>query len=746
MFYTKDTRAIDTSNDNLLDCDAFPTDVNAKVEIINRDPFNQSYRVSASYCWLDMGWLGCWSHGGGANNFSVGNGGALYDGRFSSCSWGKFASDFEACFQRVIPDGNAPKNFNDYDKNTIVYTCAFGKNESTWTCWGCGSRKDLIGCIPTPNNPSPPIFNDVIYPGYEPYLEIPEEGRQESWFKENLSTFEAPVAKIRLGGQSISISYDMTNSSVVADNQNCKSFPDSQIKYCVTVNADNPSNVCVYEGDVKNNKIMGCIPRPSMIQNSNIMIVPYYKTFVGYDGSRYQGIIPLLIKGAKLNEEIGWDTDNAPIGVFMHSGNLNINYYTVSKRYNDQGFICDLFENTKDYGTNKCNLKNYVKVYAAKYEVTTEHSNSAREESIREIFPIYDENNKIGAYIHEQAILNDYKVSIKALVPRFDMGQQGLASPVKLKAINYPKNADIKESYKNCLMIESNYNGGTYFLPLSTNRDNRYCYCGKENSGCEASKDGSPKCACPICENKDSYGDSMYCPGSYPDKNLYYLDSFNSYYSSSNNFLPDNVNLKNNSPLICIASAETGWDFISGRGSISSGGQTIDYFPDLICTKFPGCPSTTKADPAAKNTIWPNESKFGEKSFGECQHPYIPINATVKYRIANRPYNNYGLGDLAMSAHSELTSNISNKFLPVTSTWMDNTKFWDSSVNNKKYISTEDREFSNVVKLEDSYPDSIECIIDVRPIGTCFGGVYGKIKNPCVKADPPALRCKIIKE
>lgn len=766
-----DARAVRDRNSNVFGCNSYPTNVDSTLTITNNDPFNQSYRTHTVYkcttytTWFfgtRCAWGGDWND---INDFSVnlGLGAPVYNGDFHSCGWEyNLKMGTKACYQSVNPEKYNAEHFRkynfefeDYDPSAILYTCVFAINRGKYIlginyCQGKDRDPDLIGCVKAPNNPAPPIFNDVIYPTYKPLLEVSKSG---------YGTFEKPEAKITMGThQPLIISYDMLDPLTKYYEQNCGFFiHDPSKKYCVTVDKDNPHSICAYEDDIKDKKLIGCSARPAIILSSSSVIVPYHKIHVVEDKEGvkkyYQGVIPLAIKGkeVRLNSNkiirIGKDKEKDkdgkieyfPIILTTKNGSLGKDqpsYYALIREDDHRPIKCDLLLNTKEHydskdnnGREPCELNDDIIVEEVKYTIEKGKDPTAatdkNQDPITEIIPITSGDQKMYSN-PEIAILTDYKVKIKTIVPHFFSApnREPFVSAIKLTIKH------LEQKYKNCSIPQkSQEKESEYYIVLSDNRDTKYCYCGKENSGCELSEKlpSDTQCVCSICEQDQSKQDiqQAYCPGYYPNKYF-------------NNEQINNSNPKDSAPYICIASA-MGWDFLSNKNSIfnveddeaKENKQFTNYPPDLVCTRLPGCDGAIE-DPG---TNWPEkEIELGATAYGKCNYPlYMPQDAVVKYRISNNILSN-NLSDKDKKELQDLIEKANQELITAS--------------NNKPYVSysNNDDKVMHLRKLiGDGKPeDFIECTIDKQPEGTCFGGIYGNIKNRCEKINNPnVLPCKI---
>jgi|GEM_PF-3251434 len=179
---------------------------------------------------------------------------------------------------------------------------------------------DIVGCVPGPAYPTPPIFNAALFGlTYTPSLYLPQgqlndPSKLPGWFREIGSTFEAPALQVLCGPPPDA---GGTNQNVITttlpalfpalegDEHSSTPSPKKQCLASQTYSVISsegssdqvfnydPSIICGYLADSsgQNNKdtFLGCIPRPSIQQGSNYSIIAMFRPICGIEEAIQDG-------------------------------------------------------------------------------------------------------------------------------------------------------------------------------------------------------------------------------------------------------------------------------------------------------------------------------------------------------------------------------------------------------------------------------------------------------------------------
>lgn len=230
--------------------------------------------------------------------------------------------------KKMLTDGTPlPSGFDkgqSWPNSVQQYVCGYIHVDSIYA---------VVGCVPQPPMPAPPTFNAVIVPISSVIIEQPPSppftyNSWTSYFRRINSTFEKPTVVLKNGSEAnaptITLTYDGKKRGY--DPSACGSFPSpNDVPFCPVILHGDPGEVCVYrhqyyddlqkqvpdpeeaggyiDAATENEKNkLGCIPRPGLKQNSDLLLVGTVDT--KWDAGQnifYQVFIPYTIPGVYSN-------------------------------------------------------------------------------------------------------------------------------------------------------------------------------------------------------------------------------------------------------------------------------------------------------------------------------------------------------------------------------------------------------------------------------------------------------------
>ncbi|AWD33012.1 hypothetical protein Fsol_00208 [Candidatus Fokinia solitaria] len=218
--------------------------------------------------------------------------------------------------------------------------------------------KNVIGCVPMIILPPPPTFNQILTPPVTIFI----PGQSPN------STFDMPTVQVQSSpansnssGSTITLQYSFS-----AKTQTCQSLPSIMGSFCPSISSDG-SEICVTQNFSNGwpSNSLGCIPRPSISQSSNIVIIPYYD----YSNTTAQSVGVAILQST--NGPITPISGLVPIGYDSNGDVLSLdsNYNLVATPTDStqsQPAKCSLGTNLNPkFPLPACTLSSGYKVYGA---------------------------------------------------------------------------------------------------------------------------------------------------------------------------------------------------------------------------------------------------------------------------------------------------------------------------------------------------------------------------------------------
>ncbi|WP_323722434.1 hypothetical protein [Candidatus Fokinia crypta] len=344
------------------------------IEVTSPNPFNASYKVSIYECMSHRDPLN--RHTGCAYNYlkqkevftfnpsqvndirsysegSLCKSGVFYkkSGKIVTCLYSYPTGDIDTSTLSEVQSNvlNELYSFQKTCNKDNAYVCVCGIVEEHYLEFHNDFQsRNVIGCVPMITLPPPPTFNQIVTPVVVVSIQSPS-GDLQKWFEGIGSTFDAPTVQVQSSSISmyespptITLQYSFDKPENL---QNCQKLPNVPGTFCPSISIDG-SSICVTQNftDGSSSSSLGCVPRPSIGERSNIVIMPYYNygntstqsVVVGVLQSMNDTITPIPATGTL----IGTDSNGAPLYL-----DQNYNLVTLSSSNQFQSAECSLAKN-----------------------------------------------------------------------------------------------------------------------------------------------------------------------------------------------------------------------------------------------------------------------------------------------------------------------------------------------------------------------------------------------------------------
>ncbi len=429
-----------------------------------------------------------------------------------------------------------------------------------------------VGCAPYPMPSSPPPFT----PGYLPSLSfmVPVIGHYSGFNTDTL--FQSPVAMVNsvMGSDIIdTMTFNIPISS--NDPQVCQKYKSGSINFCGKIDSSRPDQISISKGSLP----LGEYPRPAIEQKKNdLSIFPCYSTYSDKNNNKYQGIFAFAIDANK-GDKIGSTED----GKALYLGPNYLPSLFPDKIGDIKDTKCDLCINAAEGlysgGYNGMDGKPIIACKIGSHKIN-KLAMQDRSTPLRvDMFDIDEQqqSTKNYSYVSESALLSDYLVHIRPVIPIITNDEAESDKAV------------ISTNNNTCNSYTFDPKGMIFIKPAGIrNRD--YCLQGSAPD---------PNHFVTLCNDST---DGMYgsiCPGLYQG-------------ADQNQTTPDKI---------CLMSNDS-WDFISGRyqdAYIKNLNGDLEVVPKMSCTFLPGCKTLgIKTVPNIGNAVWNVDANFNQTANGTC--------------------------------------------------------------------------------------------------------------------------------
>ncbi len=434
------------------------------------------------------------------------------------------------------------------------------------------NKWSVIGCAPYPMPSSPPPFT----PGYLPSLSfmVPVIGHYSGFNTDTL--FQSPVAMVNsvMGSDIIdTMTFNIPISS--NDPQVCQKYKNGSINFCGKIDSSRPDQISISKGSLP----LGEYPRPAIEQKKNdLSIFPCYSTYSDKNNNKYQGIFAFAIDANK-GDKIGSTED----GKALYLGPNYLPSLFPDKIGDIKDTKCDLCINAAEGlysgGYNGMDGKPIIACKIGSHKIN-KLAMQDRSTPLRvDMFDIDEQqqSTKNYSYVSESALLSDYLVHIRPVIPIITNDEAESDKAV------------ISTNNNTCNSYTFDPKGMIFIKPAGIrNRD--YCLQGSAPD---------PNHFVTLCNDST---DGMYgsiCPGLYQG-------------ADQNQTTPDKI---------CLMSNDS-WDFISGRyqdAYIKNLNGDLEVVPKMSCTFLPGCKTLgIKTVPNIGNAVWNVDANFNQTANGTC--------------------------------------------------------------------------------------------------------------------------------
>ncbi len=730
----------------------------SKIEATTSDPFTVQYQVSMSVCNLASSFAhdGClYTYPDGqsiiidrSNIFDTDNHNELSYQEIDSYF---FAGTIDTALFRV-----SKANASKISQKFIDFKKANYPNEVAIICTSMQARGeyyDTSWCVPEPQLPAPPIFNEIMVTGFGAHLVDLSSGTN---FYPG-SKFESPSIQITRfpGDMILTLQFQDLIQNPTQSYTAYQYFSNdlTNTPYYAVINPSDSSSICAYSGQYINPaqnaiNLIGCASRPSIQQSSNYSIIAEYSVvcaspilntsnsnYAIYNPQSYQcvdqqsgeqlpeyrpyqAVIPILLNTDVSN--IGTDVDGSSVYIGAN--------YALYKQQQVNGVMVSVPPTGSVSGrftAGKINLNSGINpiilgllIKSAQPSAITTDPAGIREQFLFQIPLTISQSGQITStqwiYGYDSAnltILNQpININIASIIP--SMSSNNPATPLNINVSNVTDGTNA-----NCgSYVQASINAGTpYFIPAQANkRDREYCYCSAYTNGQgQACTDTTPKCNCILCQNVNANMNvaQAVCPGTY-------------WGISSSQSLPDQI---------CFYSTNN-WDFISGMkgGKANSQSSTIQT-NTAVCTYLPNtCNPVTVGASWNGYATWGNSAQFGQNNLaGTCISGYEKVKSYSNNDLV-QPNQCSGYGSISNTVQQSLQSLYQQAQLQwqqlVSQANANSTNISPSQINNmpslSQYISDLNQYLPNCNNGTQGTPNS--------PLADCIGGIYDNFRNACV--------------